>query len=144
MKQMTVLIGIPAAGKTTITKSLFSSHVVVSFDRLPNRTHNDEDKLIMKTCRSGADLVIDAANVDKAKRRKYIRYAKEHGYTVHALFVDTSLDVALARNRARERQVPEGMIRAYCEKIEYPTVEEGFTNIFIVWNSWDPRDHKEA
>lgn len=143
MKQMVVMIGIPAAGKTTLTKSLFSSHVVVSFDRLPNRTHSDEDKLIMKTCRRGVDIVIDAANIDEAKRRKYMRHAKEYGYDVHAMFVDTSLDVALARNESRDRKVPEGMIRAYCEKIQYPTHKEGFKNIFVVWNSWDPRDQKE-
>lgn len=142
VKNMTVLIGIPAAGKTTVTKNLFSSHVVVSFDRLENRTRNDEDKMILKTCRLGNDIVIDAANIDKAKRRKYIRYAKEHGYKVNAVFVDTSLDAALARNKTRERQVPEGMIRAYCEKVQYPSLDEGFENIFILWNDWDPRDSK--
>lgn len=144
MKSMTVLVGIPGAGKTWIAKALFPEHVRVSFDKLPNRTRNDEDKLILKTCRSGADVVIDAANVERIKRIKYIRFAREHGYTVHAVMIDTSLDAALVRNESRDRKVPEGAIRAYCEKLEMPTVEEGFDNVFVMWNDWDPRGRRKA
>lgn len=139
MKNMVVLVGIPAAGKTTITKSLFSSHVTVSFDQLPNRTRNDEDKLIMRVCKRGLDLVIDAANIDKRKRAKYINYAKEYGYKVHAVFIDTSLDAARKRNASRERQVPDGMLKAYAEKIEYPSTDEGFDTVFTMWNDWQPK-----
>ena len=139
MKNMIVLVGIPASGKTTITKNLFSSHVLVSFDQLPNRTRNEEDKLIMKTCKQGLDIVIDAANIDKRKRAKYINYAQEYGYSVHAVFVDTSLDAARKRNASRERQVPDGMIKSYAEKIEHPSTEEGFDTVFVMWNDWQPR-----
>lgn len=144
MRNLTVLIGIPGAGKTTIAKSLFPGHVRVSFDALPNRTRNDEDKLIIRTCRKGLDIIVDSANVDRLKRMKYVRFAREFGYSVHALLIDTSLDAALARNEARERKVPEGLVRAYCEKLEMPTLDEGFDNVFIMWNDWDPRAKRRS
>ena len=136
---MVVLIGIPAAGKTTVARTLFSSHETVSLDKLSNRTRNAEDKLLMSLCKRGVDIVIDAANIDKLKRKRYLRFAKDYGYEISAVMIDTSLDTALARNDARERKVPEGAIRSYCEKLEYPHVDEGFAQIFIMWNDFDPR-----
>lgn len=139
MKKMVVLIGIPAAGKTTIARELFSSHECVSLDRLPNRTRNAEDKLLIELCSTGRDIIVDGANIDKLKRMRYLRFAKEYGYDAVALMVDSSLDAALARNEQRDRKVPEGAIKSYCEKLEYPDVEEGFSQVFIMWNNWDPR-----
>lgn len=138
-KNMIVLVGIPASGKTTITRTLFASHIPVSFDQLPHRTRNEEDKLIMKVCKRGHDIVIDSANIDKRKRTKYINYAREYGYSVHAVFVDTSLDAARKRNASRERQVPDGMLKSYAEKIEYPSTDEGFDTVFTMWNDWQPK-----
>ncbi len=136
---MIVLVGIPGAGKTWISKSLFSSHIRVAFDQLPNRSKNDEDKLLIKSCKSGKDIVVDAANIDISKRKKYIRFAEEYEYTPYAVVIDTQLDLALARNDFRKRKVPEGAIRSYCEMMEWPTKQEGFKDVITLWDNWDPR-----
>lgn len=139
MRQLVVLVGIPGAGKTTIRRRLFSSHRSVSMDSLPDRSRNAVDKMMMKLCAGGRDIVVDAANADRITRKRFIRFAKDYGYEAHAVFIDTSLDAALARNETRDRKVPEGAIRSYCEKLEVPTELEGFTSVFTVWNDWDPR-----
>lgn len=139
MKNLVVIVGIPAAGKTTMTRALFSSHEAVSIDKLPSRTRNGVDKLLMAVCATGRDIVIDAANIDKVTRMRFIRFAADYGYEAHAVFIDTSLDAALARNESRSRKVPEGAIRSYCEKLEVPTEAEGFKTVYTVWNDFDPR-----
>ena len=139
MKKMIIMIGIPGAGKTTFADILPTNHVRVSIDRLPTRTRNGEDKLLLKACKSGKDIVVDAANVDKIKRKKYIRFAREYGYSVCALFMDASMDAAMARNESRGRVVPYGAIKGYAELLEVPTLDEGFDRIFTVWDDWDPR-----
>ncbi len=136
---LVVLVGIPGAGKTTITRALFSSHESVAMDKLPNRTRNAVDKMMMKLCATKKDIVVDAANIDRITRMRFVRFAKDYGYDVHALFIDTSLDAALARNEGRNRKVPEGAIRSYCSKLEVPTEAEGFKTVLTVWNDWDPR-----
>lgn len=136
---MVVLVGIPGAGKSTIRMDMFSSHEAVSLDMLENRTRNAEDKLLIDLCEKGVDIIIDGANVDKVKRMRYLRFARDYGYDAVALFVDTSLDAALARNELRERKVPEGAIRAYCKKLEVPELDEGFKHVFTIWNDYDPR-----
>lgn len=134
-----VLVGIPGAGKTTMTAALFSSHEQVSMDRLPNRSRNAVDKMLIQLCSTGKDIVVDAANIDRITRMRFTRFAKDYGYDAHAVFIDTSLDAALARNEMRDRKVPEGAVRAYCEKLEMPTEAEGFANVITVWNDYDPR-----
>jgi bifunctional polynucleotide phosphatase/kinase len=136
---LVVLVGIPGAGKTTVTRALFSSHESVAMDKLPDRSRNAVDKMMMRLCAGGKDIVVDAANIDRITRMRFVRFAKDYGYDAHALFIDTSLDAALARNEGRSRKVPEGAIRSYCSKLEVPTEAEGFKTVLTVWNDWDPR-----
>lgn len=117
---------------------MFGALERVSIDKLPNRTRNAEDKLLLEYCRAKKDIIVDAANIDKTKRAGYVRFAKEFGYTVTALFVDASLNMALVRNASRTRQVPKGAIVSYCEKLQVPTKDEGFDFVFTLWDDWTP------
>lgn len=56
-------------------------------------------------------LIIDGTAKKPAKILKTCNALKEVGYDCYMVFVDTSLDVALARNASRARQVPEDLIR---------------------------------
>lgn len=138
-KNMVVLVGIPGAGKTWVAESLFTSHVRISIDQLKRRSRNDEDNLLIRTMREGRDVVVDTANVTISKRRRYLRFARKFGYTTFAVVVDTSIDLALARNQVRERKVPEGAVWSYAKQLQWPTKAEGFKDVITLWDDWDPR-----
>ena len=70
---------------------------------------NEKDNIITKTFEfssylDGIDFVNEVANLSEAKR------LRELGYDIHMVFVNTSLDVALQRNRDRPRSLPDAII----------------------------------
>ena len=75
---------------------------------------------------------IDATNLVREQRRPFVEAAKQRGCLLEAIFFDVPLDVCLARNRARERQVPEDVMRRMAAGLEPPTPEEGFARITVV------------
>ena len=55
-------------------------------------------------------LIIDGTGKDYAKITEQATKLKQLGYDVHMIFVNTSLDTALARNAKRDRSVPEDIV----------------------------------
>ena len=55
-------------------------------------------------------LIIDGTGKDYAKIEKQMRGLQQLGYDNHMIFVNTSLDVALARNEKRPRKLPESLV----------------------------------
>ena len=55
-------------------------------------------------------LVIDGTGKDYSKISSQASQLKAIGYDVHMIFVNTSLDAALERNKQRPRQVPEKIV----------------------------------
>ena len=55
-------------------------------------------------------LIIDGTGKDYDKIEKQMRDLQQLGYESHMIFVNTSLDVALARNEKRPRKLPEPIV----------------------------------
>ena len=55
-------------------------------------------------------LIIDGTGKDYDKIEGQMRGLQKLGYDNHMIFVNTSLDVALARNEARPRKLPESIV----------------------------------
>ena len=55
-------------------------------------------------------LIIDGTGKDYDKIATQATQLKQLGYDVHMIFVNTSLDTALARNAKRDRKVPESLV----------------------------------
>ena len=55
-------------------------------------------------------LIIDGTGKDHAKLIQQSVALKQIGYDTHMIFVNTNLDVALKRNAARPRSVPEAIV----------------------------------
>ena len=55
-------------------------------------------------------LVIDGTGKDYSKITSQANQLKQIGYDVHMVFINTSLDVALERNKQRPRKVPEKIV----------------------------------
>jgi len=128
------LAGGPASGKSFVTKSLFSGtgiKLVNSdnfFERalkkvglslnMPEEEAYFRDMIRTAAKQSAANqldlyvksrlgLVIDATGRDYDIIARQYAHLHALGYDCYMIFVNTSLDVALQRQRGRERQVPE-------------------------------------
>ena len=63
-------------------------------------------------------MVIDGTGKDYNKITTQASGLKQLGYDVHMIFVNTSLDVALERNRQRPRSVPEDIVKKSWNQVQ--------------------------
>ena len=149
------LAGGPGSGKTFVTHSAFAGHglKVVNSDaafenalkknglslKMPDSETESRDmlrarakattgKMMDLAVMGRLGLVIDGTGRDYDKISVQTRMLKELGYDTYMVFVNTTLDIALERNKGRERQVPE-----YYTKRSWETVQSNmgkFQNLF--------------
>ena len=165
------LAGGPGSGKTFVTRSAFGGTGLKSInsdsaferalkknglslkmpedeaearDILRARAKGMTDTQLDMSLKGRLGLVIDGTgrDYDKIKNQKAI--LDQLGYDCYMIFVNTSLDVALERNKKRERSVPEyitrkshAVVQANIGKFQNTF---GMGNMIIIDNS---RDEKE-
>ncbi len=128
-----IFIGIQASGKTTFYRErFFDTHVRLSLDML--KTRNREHILLEACLAARQPFVIDNTNVLAAGRAVYIEAAKRAGFRVVGYFFRTEARAAIRRNSAREgkRAIPVGGILGTLKRLQPPTLEEGFDQLFTV------------
>ena len=128
-----LLIGVQASGKSTFYKEkFFNTHVRISNDLL--KTKNRE-KLLLEYCsNTQMSFVVDNTNATKDIRKKYIESAKEAKIPVIGYYFKTNLSLSIERNKKRVKKeiVPIAGILGTHKKLEIPTVEEGFSELYYV------------
>lgn len=140
---LTILIGLPGSGKSSYASA--SGQPVVSSDELRKRltgryddlSRDDEvfalaREIVADHLRRGRGVVLDATNVTRARRAPFIALARELGRPVRAVVIAAGPAEAAARNRLREKAVPEQVIFRMARRYEPPLPEEGFAEIVYV------------
>ena len=113
-------------------------------DMLRARAKATTDKTMDLSIKGRLGMVIDGTGRDYDKINLQASLLKQLGYDCYMIFVNTSLDVALERNRRRERTVPEYITKQSWTKVQSNIGK--FQNLFgmdsmiIVDNSKDDRE----
>ncbi|TCP58088.1 putative kinase [Tumebacillus sp. BK434] len=151
MSVLTVLVGIPASGKSTVARDLTAANQGVWIhaddvkkelfgEQTITRDINDavlaavKDRLTQAMA-GGRQVVLDAKHRVPKYRRPYLELARQHGYQTEAIFLNVPLEAAVAMNGKRqaagEPSVSEAQIRRYERLLQIPTYAEDFDRIEV-------------
>jgi predicted kinase len=132
-----ILVGLPAAGKTTFYhQRLSGTHRHISKDLWPNAANKDARQAaqVRKALADGIAVVIDNTNPSVADRAALIAIAREFGSKVVGYHFTASTREAVGRNRGREgrQRVPDVAIFATAKRLTPPARSEGFDELYTV------------
>ena len=144
-----LLVGIPGSGKTTYARRYLAQALRLSFDDLRLMLtgvpfHPDYEAMVISVGHAalgsllarargwGRDVLLDATNTTRGRRRFYLGLAARHALPAVAVYFDCPLEVALARDAARERRVGEAVVRRFHAQSQPPTVAEGFAEVVTI------------
>jgi predicted kinase len=126
-----ILVGLPAAGKSTLARRRFPGHEIVSKDAFPASARNKQarqDAQLRAALTAGRSVVVDNTNATPADRAAVITLARELGASVTGIYIEVSPRVAVARNAQRtgRAKVPKVAIFTCAKRLVPPLVSEGF------------------
>ncbi|MGY1915425.1 AAA family ATPase [Blastococcus sp. SYSU DS0973] len=138
--ELVVLAGLQGSGKSTWTaRTLAGTHTVVSKDHWPNARRREARQLrvVADLLAEGRDVVVDNTNPSPDERAPLIALARKAGVPVRAVWIDTPLEVCLARNAAREgrAKVPLAGLLGTRARFVPPSTAEGFDRVDVVCGS---------
>lgn len=135
MKTMVIMMGIQGSGKSTFYHShLVGDFVHINLDSLKTRY---QERLAIEQCiQQGRNYAVDNTNPTREDRQRYISAAKNAGYRIVGYFMESKLQSCIQRNNQRtgSARIPAKAIAATSNKLQMPSYEEGFDEIYFVKN----------
>jgi predicted kinase len=134
--EVAILIGLQAAGKTTFSQTRLPTHAHVSKDLLRNTRQpaSRQAALIAAALAGGRSVVVDNTNAALADRAALIAQARAVGARVVGYYFEPDLKSSRARNASRtgRARVPEVALYVTMKKLQPPSYDEGFDELFTV------------
>lgn len=149
---MWLMVGLPGSGKSTYARKHLAGKWRVCLDDIRcmlsvNDPYNPSfqpvavavEEAIIRQLLAGVggqrrDIVVDATNITRDRRRRYLRMAASCGVKAIAVCIQCNVATALERNKKRSDPVPEEVIRRMYDTLQPPTLSEGFEDIVYVLN----------
>jgi predicted kinase len=128
-----IFIGLPASGKSTFYRRRFAAtHAHINLDTLKTRPR--ERTFLHECIAAGRPFVVDNTNLTAADRARYIPTARAAGYRVIGYAFESIISDCLERNAQRtgRQRVPNVAIHAGARRLEPPSHEEGFDELYTV------------
>ena len=134
---LVVFVGLQASGKSTFYRSRFAAtHALVSKDLLKNNRNRERRQraLVAAALERGESVVVDNTNPTAAGRAPLVEIAREHGARTVCYYFESTIEACRERNAAREGRacVPEVALRTTAKRLEVPSPEEGFDEMYSV------------
>ncbi len=131
-----ILVGLQAAGKTTFYRQRFADCAHVSKDLMRRARPKDrrQVELVTAALRAGRSVVVDNTNPTVADRAPLIALGHAFGARVVGYFFEPDIRASIARNQQRQgrEQVPKVAILTTAKRLQPPTAEEGFDELYRV------------
>jgi predicted kinase len=128
-----ILIGIQAVGKSTFYLQRFAeTHIRLNLDMLKTR---NRERILLEACIAARQpFVVDNTNVTAQERSRYIGLARAAKFRVLGYYFQSTLTDAIRRNRRRTapRLIPEKGIAATYNRLQTPSLDEGFDKLYYV------------
>lgn len=143
MSELVILIGLPASGKSSWCEENGKNYIVLSSDAIRKELGNEEDQTnndlvfdilnarLRQHLADGASVIIDACNINRKNRHRWIATANHYKVPAHAVVFNVHPDICIIRNSMRQRQVPKEVIKRMLRKFEPPTTWEGFAQLEV-------------
>lgn len=133
IRQAVIFMGIQGSGKTYYYNWHFKGKFEhVNLDTLQTRK---KERAFLENCiNQGMDFVVDNTNPTREDREYYIRTAKQAGYRIIGYYFESKLRDCIDRNNQRsgKARIPEKAIAATSNKLEIPSWDEGFDELYYV------------
>lgn len=138
-----MLVGLPGSGKSYYTQNLKGAKVFSSDDireELSGDINNQDinkqvfevlHKRVIDCLKKGYDCVYDATNVVRKRRVDFLGKLSDIDCEKICVVILTDYDVCLFNNKARNRNVPEEVIKNMYLKFDIPQYREGWDSIEI-------------
>jgi predicted kinase len=129
--EIIIFMGIQASGKSTFYKRyFFDTHIRLNLDMLNTR---NRERILLDAClESKTKIVIDNTNPTYKDREYYITKAKLHKYAIIGFYFSADVAQSKERNKKRNHPIPEIAIISTHKKLQLPTYNEGFKELFYV------------
>lgn len=140
--EMTLLSGLPGAGKDTWIRRNLPDLPVVSLDSIREELEIDPAEpqaavvhagreAIREHLRARQSFVYNATNLSRSLRSQVLRIARDYGARIRIVYVEAPAERLLAQNRSRERVVPEHVIDRLFMRWEVPDVTEAHEVVYV-------------
>lgn len=131
MLKLIVFSGIPASGKTTLSKQLAeeNNYIRISMDEGGYLRHSDMIDIIVENLKKGKSVVADSVYDLRIHRENLLNAVKDIECECICMVMGTPLDECIRRNKIRTNPIPTMMIECIHRHYEQPTMDEGWDEI---------------
>lgn len=135
--ELVILIGLQGAGKSTFCRTCFqATHAWVSKDRFRNNRNpaRRQRQLIEEALQASRSVVVDNTNPTAEDRAELMSLGRTFGAHIVGYYFESRLADCLERNRQRAGKdcVPDIALHATRQRLQSPSLAEGFDRLYFV------------